>query len=91
MSEMKQTPGPWYAVQPEHAHGWWIVSTDLDGNDSVDDSGDGGFREGNARLISAAPELLEVVRSMATFDGRNNNKHLKEMAIAALAKVEGRG
>ena len=35
-----------------------------------------------------ADELLEVVRAMATFDGRNNNSHLKDMARAALAKAE---
>lgn len=45
--------------------------------------------EANAKLIAAAPDLLEVVRAMANFDGRNNNKHLKDMARAAIAKATG--
>lgn len=48
-----------------------------------------GNEEANARLIAAAPELLEVVQAMATFNGRNNNTHLKEMARAAIAKATG--
>lgn len=40
-----------------------------------------------AEQIAALPELLDVVRAMANFDGRNNNKHLKNMAREALAKI----
>lgn len=35
-------------------------------------------------------ELLEVVQAMATFDGRNNNAALKQMAQKAIAKAEGK-
>lgn len=45
--------------------------------------------DANARLIAAAPALLEVVEAMARFDGRNDNTHLKEMARAALALARG--
>jgi len=46
--------------------------------------------EEDKRLILAAPELLEVVKAIASFDGRNNNAALKQMARDALAKAEGR-
>ena len=59
-TENKHTPGPWYAVQPDHAHGWWIVSKDPEGDDCLDASGDGGFDNGDARLIAAAPDLFEA-------------------------------
>lgn len=54
----KFTHFPWFAVQPDHAHGWWVVSHDEYGDMCVDESGDGGFREGTARLIAATPDLL---------------------------------
>lgn len=41
------------------------------------------------RALQASPApsdgLREVVEAMARFDGRNNNKHLKDMARAALS------
>jgi hypothetical protein len=65
----QHTPGPWFAVQPKHANGWWVVSTDPEGCDGVDDSGDGGFEEANARLIAAAPEMLEALKECAEYLG----------------------
>lgn len=58
------TPGPWYAGQPEHANGWWIVATDPEHFDCIDGSGDGGFYEQEARLIAAAPDLLATVHRL---------------------------
>lgn len=46
-----------------------------------------GLSPENAALFAAAPKLLEVVLAMASFDGRNNNKHLKDMAIEALKEA----
>jgi hypothetical protein len=65
MSEIKHTSGPWYAVQPDHCNGWWIVSNDPEGHDCVDDSGDGGFEEHKARFISAAPDMAEILEIIA--------------------------
>ena len=69
MSEAKHTPGPWefgpnhsstglagqLVVRPagEFPHGEWVA----DVGSMYDD-----HREANARLIAAAPELLEVVK-----------------------------
>lgn len=89
MTERKWTPGPWFAVQPENANGWWVVSTDVDGYDTIDESGDGGFEEQTAHLIAAAPDLYEALD--AVIDGRywsmSNNK--LGAAKAALAKARG--
>lgn len=98
MSENKHTPGPWFATRPEHAHGWWIVSTDQDGDNCVDDSGDGGFEEANARLIAAAPDMLDALKILVNADYETVTQEGKPciplqrlyIAMAAIAKAEGR-
>lgn len=40
------------------------------------------------RAVNSHDDLVAVVEAMASFDGRNNNSHLKEMARAALAKAK---
>lgn len=52
------TPGPWYAAQPEHANGWWVVCLDQDGFDNIDESGDGGFEQSTASFIAAARDAV---------------------------------
>lgn len=44
----------WHAAKPEHCGGWWVVSTDEEGFDTVDESADGGFSEEKAKFIAAA-------------------------------------
>lgn len=106
---VKHTPGPWEAgvnpkgvytnevvVRPagQFPHGTWIA----DCGDSVD-----GTRMANALLISAAPELVDVVREAIPFletIARNHHPEWRpEMAdsdsvlgraYAAIAKAEGR-
>lgn len=47
-------------------------------------------QQANARLIAAAPELLEVVRDLVT-DGKGHvNPGFYDLAVKALAKAEGR-
>lgn len=94
----KHTTGPWFSVKPDHCGGWWIVSTDEEGFDSVDESRDGGFEEATARLISAAPELLsalvEMEREKSDYMIRNNLgdpscETTNKMARAAITKATG--
>lgn len=54
------TKGPWYAEQPENANGWWVICNDQ----GEIGSGDGGYDEEDARLISAASELLEALEGL---------------------------
>lgn len=97
-TENKHTPGPWYAVHPDHAHGWWIVSKDLEGDDCLDASGDGGFNEGDARLIAAAPDLLEALEHVIHVIEKSENWWIDcpdrggldaELIRAAIAKARG--
>lgn len=50
----------WYAAQPEHCHGWWVVSRDEAGDNAIDESGDGGFNPETAARIARVPELEEI-------------------------------
>lgn len=43
----------------------------------------------NARLIAAAPELLDLLQRFVAMDGRNNLSHLKDMARVIIAKATG--
>ncbi len=44
----------------------------------------------NARLISAAPELLEALKALVTGEGQMLKSSLVDKALAAIAKVEGK-
>jgi len=48
------TDKQWHAVRPDHCGGWWVVSTDEGGFDTIDESADGGFSEEKAKFIAAA-------------------------------------
>jgi hypothetical protein len=45
--------------------------------------------QANARLIAAAPELLEALEMVSNFNWRNNRTHLLEIVDAAIAKARG--
>lgn len=67
-------PWQWFAAQPNHTNGWWVISTDPEGNNTVDESGDGGFEEETARFIAAAPDLHRLVLDLAA-----ENKRLRKI------------
>lgn len=105
MSEVKHTPSPWlrdgntiYALM----HAGWRKGEELFKNrfhayvQSDRDCPDG-ERDANARLIAAAPELLEALQGMIDLakqmddvsdEGGNLDKRF-DAAIAAIAKATG--
>jgi hypothetical protein len=94
MSESKHTPGPWDPFTQPSFSGWWAVR---DNNWNEIGSGDGGFTEADARLIAAAPELLEALILMVRTHDEPAESMLQEMreqkwleqARAAIAKATG--
>lgn len=88
---MAHTPGPWSILEtsPRGAGetcGYCIDSPGGDICDVVGLPGDGGVGGANARLISAAPELLEVARIIAG-DGKYGTKDYPLSSIARLARA----
>jgi hypothetical protein len=83
----KHTPGPWsYSKCPCRMQGCASFTISVQG--SV------GFEEGDARLISAAPDLLEALVSLAAEARRylpDYDEHPEvQKADAAIEKAEGR-
>lgn len=105
MSESKHTPGPWkwsdahsatderYTWSLLGASGYGILSCDGEGNSP---QGLGDFA--NARLIAAAPELLEALKQVTRLFGREipfdrdhypTIREAVDCARAAIAKAVG--
>lgn len=97
MSE--HTPGPWFAVR---GHAYWEVEphgagdtapfTVADVCPSEPGNPDGGLQEANARLIAAAPELLEALQNFVdsvTFIDPSGYPQSLEQARAAILKAKG--
>jgi hypothetical protein len=61
MAEIESAPGPWSYGRPESAGGWCVIY-DATGNEVG--SGDGGYEEADARLITASHELLEALKEI---------------------------
>lgn len=90
--QVKHTPGPWktdFTCPPEAVV---AVNTPDDGGDIIcnapDDAEDSMRRwKANARLIAAAPELLEACRKALTCGLAS---YVRELVFNAIAKAEGR-
>jgi hypothetical protein len=94
----KHTPGPWVARQSAHGP---IDIFDSQERDVVTVYGGGvpsEHKQANARLIAAAPELLDALKAMdaaicegfETQAGRMAGRKALIAARAAIAKAEGR-
>lgn len=106
MGEMKHTPGPWATEYMESPRGGYaqqifdanlvLVATAAWYPVKVGESTTATNREANARLIAAAPELLEAlewyVRNDDTNVGQEGNEFYEEglnRGLAAIAKATG--
>ena len=89
------TPGPWVIDLD------WLPDEHPDWRCIIIESGDKHFRtrvsghmgEANARLIAAAPELLEALRGLAypgAYEGQPSESERIAAARAAIAKAEGK-
>jgi hypothetical protein len=87
------TSGAWYAVKldasPDHA---WAIDSELVEIARLSEWPDHQAEaEANARLIAAAPELLEALKGLLEVTEENyDNRHEVEAALHAIAKAEGR-
>jgi hypothetical protein len=97
----KHTPGPW-GFDPDNwgqsfKAGWGILALDEDGCAlrpayiHVERNGYDHHEEAeaNARLIAAAPELLEALKAKLAARVHNERVKADEMARAAIAKATG--
>ena len=91
----KHTPGPWFAIRNDHY--WEVNIEDCRYAPSVANTCDTEVREGsyiaeaNARLIAAAPDLLEALElADAVLRGANMNMVVVEAKVkAAIATAKG--
>lgn len=107
MTESKHTPGPWYATTRQGSWDWLVAQSDRLEICQMfhDGSGLNQTGEANARLVAAAPDLLDALRWYEE-QARNCRKiggvpegHAAraaldadggKRALAAIAKAEGR-
>lgn len=69
----KHTPGPWHLSNLSHRYVRYRLSTDATGYNICDMDVFGGppdEKEANARLIAAAPELLEALEQICNLERR---------------------
>jgi hypothetical protein len=91
----KHTPGPWFSQYDDN--GFYEIGSEIVSLRLAFTYGEGDTDEANARLISAAPELLQslqaIVRSLADQDDEGLIEHAQPMidARAAIAKAIGEG
>jgi hypothetical protein len=99
MSKSKHTPGPWRAQLHEDFEGQWGVVSTCEIEWLIAEAAphiDGDPDEANARLIAAAPELLEALQALrricADTPAVERNPRFvtaNSAALAAIAKAKG--
>ena len=100
----KHTPGPWNCYIPEIGNEkdtndvgnfYWSIHPDLFHSDVNYLHVTGWMSEANARLIAAAPDLLEVVKSLlecgdfftSAIEAKNHSVDFEELEVFARAVV----
>lgn len=83
MSEANHTPGPWEAVGSITVRGQFLPG-DTEKTGPLVALLPAGCASGDARLIAAAPELLEFAEEVR----RSGDTRLASMAIAVIAKAK---
>jgi len=88
---MKHTPGPWSYSTYEGSNHCKIYLHGLGRIDKIKggDSLQGYCGEENARLIAAAPELLEILLELQDIVFLTRNNELHTLIEAAIAKAKG--
>ena len=97
MSKAQYTPGPWtITVYPPDDYGAEDLCAYIDGNRKhvahcmPPDGTSTELRDANARLIAAAPELLEALKLIANAENSALDlAYCKGIARAAIAKATG--
>lgn len=91
MSESGHTKGPWMAAaRPSSVVGWPVVAPADMGRSVCNVTVGHDQSEANARLIAAAPELLEALKIVAQHGRIDNSESRMNMVGAAIAKAEGK-
>ena len=69
MTNAKHTPGPWKAVYSEYGEEIWFGGNDGPGMWEIEGAEAylPGDHDEQARLIAAAPDMLEALRAIATY------------------------
>ena len=90
--EKKHTPGPWSADECRSGFAVYAYKSGEAVVQTEDDEGRYGTiaNEANARLIAAAPELLDALRLVLAHDGALTGADWTAIR-AAIAKAEGEG
>lgn len=84
----KHIPGPWFYGQESADPEWYIVT--IKGGLIIANVNAHHHQEANARLIAAAPDLLDFVKWVAAQGEPNNQMEIFKRARLLAAKAEGR-
>lgn len=70
MPELKHTPAPWTIREVTHSNVPGRRAFAIDFNEDQEQVVDWVYEEADAKLISAAPDLLSIARRWAALDGQ---------------------
>ena len=77
-----------YAVQPEYAGGWWVVSSDPFGARTIDESNDGGFTEEMAKRVAACLNYCSDISTEKLYDRDEMYAQLEKQCEVLLERVQ---